>query len=296
MSTIALHVNTFSARKKMRFNLGGYFRVFTEGHNDIENCYREKIHKSKPKPEVVSNITCPHVICDSTPRYLHSDFGGLDEPGQLPPHKIKYLLGNRPKLIMMFRNPTDRLLSDYRYFERQKGRANKTSAEEFHMRAVASEKVFKKCVDKYSERQCVYKHNLSEMAKSEKNVNFNNIQVMSRMCIGMYVVFLETWLSIFPRENFHFVRFEDYTKDPNRYIKDKIIPFLGMDPYDKEAIKYLNDMDHEIINKSPDITKPHRMWKKTREVLDRVYKPYNKRLAKLLKDDRFLWNDELVIS
>ena len=275
----------------MRFNLGSYFRVFDEGHNALQNCYDDAIGNKKPKPGTTTNVTCPHVICDSTPRYLHSSFGGLAAPGNLAPHRIKHLLGNRPKLIMMFRNPTDRLLSDYRYFERQKGRANQTSAEDFHLRAVASERVFRKCVKKYSERQCVYNHNLTALAKHERNLNFNNVHVMSRMCIGMYAVFVETWLSVFPRENFHFVMFEEYTKDPNRYIRTKLIPFLGMRAFDEDGEKYLAELNNQIINRSPDVTKPKKMWKKTRDILDKVYKPYNIRLAKLLNDKRFLsWN------
>lgn len=32
------------------------------------------------------------------------------------------------------------------------------------------------------------------------------------------------------------------------------------------------------------------MWKKTRDLLDEFFRPYNGMLARLLGDERFLWN------
>ena len=235
-------------------------------------------------PSRFLNTTCSEVLSDATPRYLHSSWGDLDH---LAPHRIYHLLGNRPKLIMMFRNPTDRLLSDYKYFERQKGRGGVLSAEDFHNRVVKSVKTFQKCKELFSERRCIYNYNLTQFERSDPNITTT---AMSRMTIGMYAEFLTTWFSVFPRENFHIVLFEEYSADPHKYINGNIIPFLDLEPYDKRGLDMLIKKNDEVVNKAPDVTQPKAMLPQTRTILDKIYKPYNERLAKMLNDDRFLFN------
>ena len=277
-----------SKRQHIRFNLAGYFNVFKKGHKVLKTCVRDVTPVDHPRPFNAS--TCSHVISDATPRYFHSNFGGLGEPGNLAPHRIAHMLPDgRAKLILMFRNPTDRLLSDYRYFERQKGRANVTSAAEFHARAVESARLFRACVAKLSERQCAYVFNLTQMTDELANSTPNALNVMFRTCIGMYAIFVETWLSAFPRSSLHFVLFEEYIQNPNQYIREKIIPFLGLNPFDTRAENYLKAMSNDVVNRGSDVMQPKKMWAKTRDVLDELYAPFNDRLATMLKDERFRW-------
>ena len=44
---------------------------------------------------------------------------------------------------------------------------------------------------------------------------------------GLYVVYLNDWLSIIPRDQFYVVRFEDYIEDRLEYVED-IAYFLGV--------------------------------------------------------------------
>jgi hypothetical protein len=47
---------------------------------------------------------------------------------------------------------------------------------------------------------------------------------------GIYYIFVKDWLSAFPREQMHLVRFEDYISDRDNVIND-LFAFLGLGEY-----------------------------------------------------------------
>ena len=51
-----------------------------------------------------------------------------------------------------------------------------------------------------------------------------------RVDIGMYSIFVREWLQVFPPEQFHFLRLEDYSKDPVGQIQ-RIFKFLNIGKY-----------------------------------------------------------------
>ena len=50
------------------------------------------------------------------------------------------------------------------------------------------------------------------------------------MTVGLYTIFIEEWLKVFPREQFHILRLEDYTEDKQLALND-IFQFLGVGKY-----------------------------------------------------------------
>ena len=48
-----------------------------------------------------------------------------------------------------------------------------------------------------------------------------------RFAMGLYSVYIEDWLQVFPRENFRFVRLEDYAANKTHVLLETI-RFLGL--------------------------------------------------------------------
>uniref|UniRef100_UPI00358F2E9D carbohydrate sulfotransferase 15 n=1 Tax=Myxine glutinosa TaxID=7769 RepID=UPI00358F2E9D len=173
------------------------------------------------------------------------------------------------RLIVMLRNPNERLFSDYLYF----GHNNK-SVEDFHKKTEESINMFLNCTSDYSLRVCIYDYKLS-------------IDMSVRLRIGLYVVFLLDWLSTFPQEQMIVLCLEDFSKNPVVFIR-KITNFLQLGPVDEMTL-------YAMISARPaNSRKPHAktlgdMLPETKKMLNEFYTPFNQKLAQLFNDDSFNW-------
>ncbi|KAK5607306.1 hypothetical protein CRENBAI_000990 [Crenichthys baileyi] len=136
------------------------------------------------------------------PPFLAQDFIHAVQPGA--------------KIIIMLRDPVERLYSDYLYFTL----ANK-SAEDFHQKVVESVQLFQRCLSERSLRSCVYNTSL-----------FNTMTV--RLTLGMYYVFVLDWLTVFQREQILVLRLEDYAANLKKTIK-KVFDFLSVGPLSEQV-------------------------------------------------------------
>ncbi|KAM3606042.1 uncharacterized protein V6R79_009836 [Siganus canaliculatus] len=116
------------------------------------------------------------------------------------------------KIIIMLRDPVERLYSDYLYFKI----ANK-SAEDFHQKCIESVQLFQSCLTERSLRSCVY------------NTSISNAMPV-RLSLGMYIVFLLDWLTVFHRDQILVLRLEDYAANLKVTIK-KVFDFLTVSMY-----------------------------------------------------------------
>ncbi|TRY91967.1 hypothetical protein DNTS_024555 [Danionella cerebrum] len=174
------------------------------------------------------------------------------------------------KIIVMLRDPVEsRLYSDYLYF----GMTNKT-VEDFHERVSESLHIFDGCLAERSIRSCVY------------NTTLYNLMPV-RLQVGLYVLYLCDWLSVFSRDQILILRLEDHAAN-RKITMRRVFEFLQLGPLtlQKEA----------DITKSPasNTRRPANrnlgpMLPITREILQRFYKPFSQRLAQVLKDPNFLW-------
>ena len=105
----------------------------------------------------------------------------------------------------------------------------------------------------------------------------------NQLVIGMYYVHIQTWLKFFPRENFLFIRFEDF-KDSPYIIMNEIADFLGISHFKSGSLKRQLDHPGNVLHYPP-------MEPQTLEVLKKFYMPFNKALANFLGDDKFLWKN-----
>lgn len=194
-----------------------------------------------------------------------------DEPLYTNANYVKNLLPNS-KLILILRNPIDRLFSDYLYFTLR----NKSS-NAFHKRMEKGVAVYRNCTENHSMRYCVYNRTVALLSAT-------------RLRVGLYVVYLRDWLKLFPRDQLLVLRLEDYSRDTAGSMK-KIFSFLNLQQLsDKE---FSNVLKTPIANKRKKKDKRvGKMREETKTILKEFYDPYNRELASLLGDNRFLWNTE----
>ena len=115
-------------------------------------------------------------------------------------------------------------------------------------------------------------------------VHFN---ILVHLHIGLYSEYLLEWNKVFPANQTLVVRLEDFRDDRLSVLND-IYKHIGLEPLGDEYEHQLKSLGIiNALNKA--YVEP--MRKETRQILDNFYKPFNKRLAHLLKDSKYLWND-----
>ena len=253
--------------------------------------------------EKLLNVTnYPYITGEATPTYISDsqywmdtpENTGYDEATILTPHLIKHIIPD-VKVIIILRNPTDRLFSDYNFFGTRSAFSGPghpfplkskytPSAEDFHNRVVYSTKWLTDCFQTVPRRHCLYD---IPYRNREKLPMFyyrgqHGIGFVTRTRMGLYVEYLKDWFEIFPREQILVVRMEDYAKD-RKDILDQVFKHLSL-PADQTIPQMKIERKNDSRKKVPE------MLKETRKILDDFYKPYNKALADLLNDTRYLWD------
>lgn len=173
------------------------------------------------------------------------------------------------KLIVMLRDPVERLYSDYLYFA-----SSNKSADDFHEKVTEALQLFENCMLDYSLRACVYNNTL------------NNAMPV-RLQVGLYAVYLLDWLTVFSKDQFLILRLEDHASNV-KYTMHKVFRFLNLGP--------LSEKQEALLTKSPasNVRRPEDrslgpMWPVTHKILQDFYGPFNARLARVLADEAFAW-------
>ncbi|XP_007519742.1 carbohydrate sulfotransferase 15 [Erinaceus europaeus] len=173
------------------------------------------------------------------------------------------------KLIVMLRDPVERLYSDYLYFA-----ISNKSAEDFHEKVTEALQLFESCLLESTLRACVYNNSL------------NNAMPV-RLQVGLYAVYLLDWLTVFHREQILILRLEEHAASV-RATMSRVFHFLQLGPLSREQ--------EALITKSPasNARRPEDrslgpMWPGTQKVLRDFYRPFNERLVQLLADEAFAW-------
>nr|XP_057914454.1 carbohydrate sulfotransferase 15-like [Doryrhamphus excisus] len=201
---------------------------------------------------------------ETEPPFLVQDFIHLIQPGA--------------KIITILRDPTERLYSDYLYFNFMKT-VNK-SAEDFHQKVVEAVQLFQSCLLGKSLRTCVYSPSL---AKS-MHVHLNP---------GLYVVYLLDWLNVFPREQILVLRLEDYSANLQGTL-ESVFSFLNASPVSPKVAAELTKNPPSNARRLGDRNLGP-MLPSTRNLLREFYQPFNRKLAAVLNNTAFLWRDDDVL-
>lgn len=194
----------------------------------------------------------------------------------------------KAKFVVVMRNPTTRLYShflwSFKYHlgdleEKWPVETRKNVSESFHSEVVSITSRFKDCLKISSLFECAsgFKY-LTKMASINR--------IAHKFYIGLYYVHIRKWLQFFPREQFLFLRMEDMVANFTKAMA-QIVDFLGLKQVARgEMEKWLTKANaHSGVSQAA-------MRNDTKNLLDEVYKPYNKLLAELLDDDRYQWLDQ----
>ncbi|XP_070202059.1 carbohydrate sulfotransferase 15-like [Littorina saxatilis] len=217
------------------------------------------------------------------PQYWHLLDGnqGCLEPRFIVGQHIHHVFPGA-KILLAFRHPTTRLYSRYLAMIKLRKasvvrKLSSDTGQDFHRFVVDSIAMYKKCFSLFSIRHCAYN---GTMYKFESTV---------RLVEGMYPVFMADWLRVWPREQMHLMRYEDYGGQERERLRE-IFAFLGLAPLNSTEMDRV--MGHEIVNSgASEYEKYGGMLTETKHILDDFYQPFIHKFAELLADDRFLWED-----
>ncbi|KAK0142120.1 Carbohydrate sulfotransferase 15 [Merluccius polli] len=257
-----------------RFPVDDYLDLFDLSAFQIQDQLSANVSRAADLPDpqrhIIIGEASASTMWDNKAWMYYSD-NTTDEPPYLNQDFI-HALHPDTRLIVIFRDPVERLYSDYLYF----GETNK-SAEDFHDKVSESLQLFDGCVAMTTIRSCVYNSTL-------------NKGMPIRMPVGLYVVFLLDWLTVFPRDQLLVLRLEDHALN-RKYTMNRVFNFLSLGP--------LTEQQEAEITQSPASntrTESNRnlgpMLAVTRELLQDFYQPFNQKLAQVLQNNSFLWDSQ----
>lgn len=173
------------------------------------------------------------------------------------------------RFIVMLRDPVERLYSDYLYF----GISNK-SVEDFHDKVSEAVQVFHSCLSESSVHSCVYNSTVNQA-------------MPVRLHVGLYIVFLMDWLSVFSPEQVLVLRLEDHASN-TKFTMSQVFHFLRLGPLSKQLESDITRNPASNTRRPADKSLGP-MLPITKDLLRRFYRPFNQKLAKVLQNDSFLW-------
>ncbi|KAK3589428.1 hypothetical protein CHS0354_020756 [Potamilus streckersoni] len=138
--------------------LGDYIDIFDKVAFLMESHNSSRESRSRPFPLITGEASVS-LFWDNPDWYNYPENQHFLEPKYTNPDYIHHLLPD-VKLILIVRNPSDRLYSDYLYFHE----ANK-SAEDFHNSVVQTTNLYSNCSRIRSVRECIYDEQLAITAK-----------------------------------------------------------------------------------------------------------------------------------
>ncbi|CAL1541435.1 unnamed protein product [Lymnaea stagnalis] len=226
--------------------------------------------------EIIDSHNDTHIITgDATPMDLWDFRGwtmipqnqGLEEPWILTPHFLRYIHKGAPKLLIQFREPVERLYSDYIFLNYGKDPI------EFHKHAIQAIDMMHSCFRNHSKRYCYLDDTLYQ-------------KLPARIHLGCYSMFLKEWFQVFPRSAFHVTRTTEYTNNMAETL-DGVFKFLDIPSVSSELMAdILNQTRRHVTSLKHGVVLPE-----TRVALRSFYEECNRETAMLLEDDRFLWLD-----
>jgi ubiquinone/menaquinone biosynthesis C-methylase UbiE len=149
------------------------------------------------------------------------------------------------KIIVMLRNPIDRAYSHYQM-------------EKSHRKEDLS---FEDAIEKEPQRI----HGEFEEMQNNKNNFGRNYPHRAYVKSGEYLDQIKIWEKFYPKENFMFIKSEDFNKDSSS-VYNQVLNFLGLEAFELEIYEKIRKRQYE------------KMDSQTREALSEFFKPYNEKL------------------
>ena len=180
------------------------------------------------------------------------------------------------KLIVILRNPATATYSSYKFFSNPE----EISVENFDRCVRESIELYRECLLRFDEKECVFHMPIAIKKQSSRNCMF----VLRALALGQYAQFISEWMRNFPKKNFHIVKLERYSSGKTVAIS-KAWEFLGLREPSRTALKqlqYVPDYNSAKIHTLE-------MSSNAKNMLMEFFRRPNLRLAELLEDRDFLW-------
>lgn len=177
------------------------------------------------------------------------------------------------KLVVLLRNPIDRLWSSYHEYDHYKSKYGATP-EGFAAYVDENLDAFEACSARHSATECALY--FEALGLPEEKVFFHADQFIR----GLHAVFLARWLRHIPQDRLLAVRAEDYFSDNERTVR-RVLEFLHVTPPENMGPLLQAGQPHSHTAGQPP------MLARTRERLQHFYQPYNQQLADLLSETKY---------
>ena len=233
----------------------------------------------------------PLLIGDFSTRELFNERLAWQEDRPMTAQLVRHVMPCA-KFIVMMRNPTERLFSDYVYFMKKTPAA--ISAQHFHRRVTESIDWWNQCRARFPLQKCLFGSppELPPVFTGRNAECWQSDVVCPYIRIGLYYHILVEWLKVFPRESFLFIRTEDYKENELEILNNIVFPFLAIPAFSEDESQLVSNMERQFPSKHGDFKealKGVEMLPKTRAIIQEFYREPNEKLAELLNDDRYQW-------
>lgn len=204
------------------------------------------------------------------------------------PSAIYHILP-KAKFIVLMREPSERLYSyylwscSYTYGNNTNlwpARVREDAAGNFHREISQTVNEFNDCMKTRSLFECANLYTFTNNTRLKQSCG----EIGFRLVVSIYYIHIVKFLHFFPQEQFLFLRTEDMPDEPVR-VMNEITDFLGVEPY--SPFKARDLLERKVNRQKAAI---EGMREDTRLLLQNFFTPFNRKLASLLKDDRFLWD------
>ncbi|XP_052260668.1 carbohydrate sulfotransferase 15-like isoform X2 [Dreissena polymorpha] len=245
-------------KDKKFHNISSYFQIFSMATLQI---VQSKL-KNGYHPLVFGDHSAS-TLWDNDFWTILPQFANLTEPPITAADVIHHLNPNA-KIIAMLRNPTERLYSDYLFFNQ-----GDKSPESFHKGVSVVLESLKTCLAINSLRHCLYKPPSSEP------------EFHIRARIGVYHQYLKEYFRVFPASQILVLKLEDYSKAPAEIIQ-KIFEFLELSAFPPEKLSNITKSKNPANSRRTNDSTIGPMLPETRRLLQNFYWPHNEQLGALL--------------
>ena len=199
------------------------------------------------------------------------------------------------KYFVIMRNPISMLYSAFWFSCTSVGQ--QLSAVKFRGPDIFHKRITRK-IDAFNE--CKNQGNPLDLCVDEVAPNLYGPQLpncgRTRLEMGLYYFHARKWLSVVPRSRILFFTLEEVAAGDLRATVDTITDFLELPPTSIPAELDLNTADDFGCNENSQHVIDYKndprlkMRDDTRQILVKFFQPYNRMLADLLGDDKYLWN------
>lgn len=194
------------------------------------------------------------------------------------PQRIMKSCGKQAKIVMLFRNPVDRFVSNFLM------RARLGSTRMSNNTAIAT--ALKVQLDRFFNAILKKEVDITKLPKQWPLLRCCFEPAANMIFEGLYYVHLMNWLCNFPRENILIVNSEEFYRKPS-VILDQVLQFLNLRRLDEETYQWITS---SVYNKAGYNTPEFQILSTLdRKKLANVYRETNKQLLSMLDWDSVEW-------